>query len=155
MTSAQLITLPVVVRIVRQTAEQNISDAQVKSRWMRFDRATRAKNADVYVLDAYVLLGERLGPVWHDRVFPDGHTYDVGVMVLFLFQMVFMDTALTIVTGSVAERWKYIAFCISSVVLGGLTYPLFAHWAWGGGWLTSWEQTLGWALVTQTLPDRV
>ena len=56
-------------------------------------------------------------------------------MVLFLFQMVFMDTALTIVTGSVAERWKYVAVCISSVVLGGFTYPLFAHWAWGGGWL--------------------
>ena len=67
--------------------------------------------------------------------FLSGATYDVGVMVLFLFQMVFMDTALTIVTGSVAERWKYAAFCVSSLVLGGLTYPLFAHWAWGGGWL--------------------
>src|SRR5205807_2290739 len=39
-------------------------------------------------------------------------TYDVGVMVVFLFQMVFMDTALTIVTGSAAERWKYAAFCV-------------------------------------------
>ena len=67
--------------------------------------------------------------------FLSGSTYDVGVMVLFLFQMVFMDTALTIVTGSVAERWKYIAFCVSSIVLGAITYPLFAHWAWGGGWL--------------------
>ena len=37
-------------------------------------------------------------------------TYDVIVMVLFLFQMVFMDTALTIVTGTAAERWKYAAF---------------------------------------------
>ena len=67
--------------------------------------------------------------------FLSGSTYDVGVMVLFLFQMVFMDTALTIVTGSVAERWKYIAFCVSSMALGAITYPLFAHWAWGGGWL--------------------
>src|SRR5882762_3459333 len=40
-------------------------------------------------------------------------TYDVAVMVLFLFQMVFMDTALTIVTGAAAERWKYAAFLIS------------------------------------------
>ena len=47
-----------------------------------------------------------------------GATYDVGVMVMFLFQMVFMDTALTIVTGTAAERWKYSAF-IDLVVLHG------------------------------------
>ena len=64
-----------------------------------------------------------------------GHTYDVGVMVIFLFQMVFMDTALTIVTGAAAERWKFLTFCVSSVLMGAFTYPLFANWAWGGGWL--------------------
>jgi Amt family ammonium transporter len=64
-----------------------------------------------------------------------GSTYDVGVMVLFLFQMVFMDTALTIVTGAAAERWKYSAFLISSFFMGALTYPIYANWAWGGGWL--------------------
>ena len=64
-------------------------------------------------------------------------TYDVAVMVLFLFQMVFMDTALTIVTGAAAERWKYAAFVISSFLMGAITYPLFANWAWGGGWLSS------------------
>ena len=49
------------------------------------------------------------------RVFSSpGHTYDVGVMVIFLFEMVFMDTALTIVTGACAERWKFLAFCVSS-----------------------------------------
>ena len=64
-------------------------------------------------------------------------TYDVSVMVLFLFQMVFMDTALTIVTGSAAERWKYAAFIISSFLMGAFTYPLFANWAWGGGWLAN------------------
>ena len=41
-------------------------------------------------------------------MFLAGHTYDVGVMVIFLFQMVFMDTALTIVTGAAAERWKFL-----------------------------------------------
>ena len=66
-----------------------------------------------------------------------GGTYDVGVMVIFLFQMVFMDTALTIVTGSAAERWKYAAFLVSSFMLGAFTYPLFANWAWGGGWLAT------------------
>ena len=64
-----------------------------------------------------------------------GHTYDVGVMVMFLFQMVFMDTALTIVTGTAAERWKYSAFVISSFIMGAFTYPLYGNWAWGGGWL--------------------
>ncbi len=62
-------------------------------------------------------------------------SYDVAVMVMFLFQMVFMDTALTIVTGTAAERWKYAAFIVSSFIMGAVTYPLYANWAWGGGWL--------------------
>jgi len=63
-------------------------------------------------------------------------TYDVGVMVIFLFEMVFMDTALTIVTGACAERWKFLAFAVSSVLMGAFTYPLYGNWAWGGGWLS-------------------
>jgi Amt family ammonium transporter len=70
-------------------------------------------------------------------------TYDVGVMVLFLFQMVFMDTALTIVTGSAAERWKYAAFVISSFMLGAFIYPLYGNWAWGGGWLATLGSNFG------------
>jgi ammonium transporter, Amt family len=70
-------------------------------------------------------------------------TYDVGVMVVFLFQMVFMDTALTIVTGSAAERWKFVAFLISSFFLGAFIYPLFANWAWGGGWLANLGANFG------------
>ena len=64
-------------------------------------------------------------------------------MVLFLFQMVFMDTALTIVTGSAAERWKYAAFIVSSFIMGAFTYPLFANWAWGGGWLANLGANFG------------
>jgi Amt family ammonium transporter len=70
-------------------------------------------------------------------------TYDVAVMVLFLFQMVFMDTALTIVTGTAAERWKYAAFVASSFLMGAFTYPLFANWAWGGGWLATLGSNFG------------
>jgi Amt family ammonium transporter len=81
-------------------------------------------------------LGKPWGLFGTHGFFLSGASYDVGVMVLFLFQMVFMDTALTIVTGSCAERWKYVAFCVSSVFMGGITYPLFANWAWGGGWLS-------------------
>jgi ammonium transporter, Amt family len=72
-----------------------------------------------------------------------GGSYDVFVMVLFLFQMVFMDTALTIVTGTAAERWKYSAFLVSSFVMGAFTYPLFANWAWGGGWLANLGANFG------------
>jgi len=68
--------------------------------------------------------------------FLSGSTYDVGIMVMFLFQMVFMDTAATIVTGAAAERWKFAAFGISSVLLAAITYPLYGNWAWGGGWLS-------------------
>jgi Amt family ammonium transporter len=66
--------------------------------------------------------------------FLSGHSYDVGVMVMFLFQMVFMDTAATIVTGAAAERWKFAAFAISSILIAAITYPLYGNWAWGGGW---------------------
>ncbi len=68
--------------------------------------------------------------------FLSGATYDVGVMVLFLFQMVFMDTTTTIVTGACAERWKYSAFAVSTIALGAFIYPLFGNWAWGCGWLS-------------------
>ena len=82
------------------------------------------------------LMGHDWG-LWGTKgFFLSGATYDVGVMVLFLFQMVFMDTALTIVTGGAAERWKYVAFSISSVFMGAITYPIYANWAWGGGWLS-------------------
>lgn len=79
----------------------------------------------------------------HGFFLSQGAAYDVGVMVLFLFQMVFMDTAATIVTGAAAERWKFAAFAISSFLLAALTYPLFANWAWGGGWLSQLGANFG------------
>ena len=82
------------------------------------------------------LFGKDWGLFGTRGFFLSGDTYDVGVMVLFLFQMVFMDTATTIVTGAAAERWKFAAFAISTFFLGAITYPLFGNWAWGGGWLS-------------------
>src|SRR5947199_6315184 len=73
----------------------------------------------------------------HGFFLTQGGTYDVAVMVLFLFQMVFMDTATTIVTGAAAERWKYAAFAVSTFFLGAITYPIYGNWAWGGGWLST------------------
>jgi ammonium transporter, Amt family len=90
------------------------------------------------------LFGKPFGIFGQHGIFlTQGGTYDVGVMVIFLFQMVFMDTALTIVTGSAAERWKYVAFLVSSFVLGAFIYPIFANWAWGGGWLANLGTNFG------------
>jgi len=90
------------------------------------------------------LLGKPFGLYGqHGIMLTQGGTYDVAVMVIFLFQMVFMDTALTIVTGSAAERWKFAAFLVSSFMLGAFIYPLFANWAWGGGWLANLGTNFG------------
>src|SRR6516165_8034759 len=91
----------------------------------------------------FTLFDKTWGLWGQSGMFLAGHTYDVGVMVLFLFQMVFMDTALTIVTGSCAERWKFLTFSVSSVIMGAITHPLFANWAWGGGWLSQLGTNLG------------
>jgi Amt family ammonium transporter len=89
------------------------------------------------------LFGKTWGIFGQNGMFLTGHTYDVGVMVIFLFEMVFMDTALTIVTGACAERWKFLTFAVSSVLMGAFTYPLFGNWAWGAGWLSQLGTNLG------------
>ncbi len=82
------------------------------------------------------LFGKPWGLFGMKGFFLAGSSYDVGVLVMFLFQMVFMDTTTTIVTGSCAERWKFSAFCVSTIGLGAIIYPLFGNWAWGCGWLS-------------------
>jgi ammonium transporter, Amt family len=72
-----------------------------------------------------------------------GKTYDVACFAIFLFQMVFMDTAATIPTGAMAERWKFSAFCVYGFIMAGLIYPLFANWVWGGGWLSALGANFG------------
>src|SRR5204863_9634041 len=81
------------------------------------------------------LVGKDWGLFGMKGIMLGGATYDVGVMVMFLIQRVFMDTALTIVTGTAAERWKYSAFIISSFFMGAFTYPIYGNCAWGAGWL--------------------
>ncbi len=53
----------------------------------------------------------------------------------FVFNMVFCATTATIVSGAMAERTKFISYCIYSAIISGLIYPIEAHWIWGGGWL--------------------
>jgi ammonium transporter len=63
--------------------------------------------------------------------------YDPGIFALFFFQMVFMDTTVTIPTGAMAERVKYSAVVITSFFISMFLYPVFGNWVWGGGWLSS------------------
>ena len=72
-----------------------------------------------------------------------GNSYDVGTYAMFLFQMVFMDTAVTIVTGSMCERWKFSSFIVYCFFMSCVLYPIFGHWAWGGGWLSQLGATHG------------
>ncbi len=53
----------------------------------------------------------------------------------FVFNMVFCATAATIVSGAMAERTKFVSYCIYSAVISAVVYPIEAHWIWGGGWL--------------------
>ncbi len=80
--------------------------------------------------------GTNWGILGYKGFFLSDGTYDVGIAVMFLFQMVFMDTTATIPTGAMAERWKWSAFCVYSLFVSTLVYPVFGNWAWGGGWLS-------------------
>ncbi len=62
-------------------------------------------------------------------------TYDVGVMVLFLFEVVFMETAGYIIIGAIAERISFAGFLLAEVAMGAVIYPIYGMWMWGGGWL--------------------
>ncbi len=54
----------------------------------------------------------------------------------FVFNLVFCATAATIVSGAMAERTKFLSYCVYSGVISALIYPIEAHWIWGGGWLS-------------------
>jgi len=89
------------------------------------------------------LFGKDFG-LWGTKgFFLSGIAYDVSIFTLFLFQMVFMDTAITIPTGAMAERWKFSSFFIFGFFGSMIVYPLFANWVWGGGWLSQLGKNFG------------
>ena len=61
--------------------------------------------------------------------------YDEFDFSSFVFNLVFCATTATIVSGAMAERTKFLSYCIYSGVISALIYPIEAHWIWGGGWL--------------------
>ncbi len=54
----------------------------------------------------------------------------------FVFNLVFCATTATIVSGAMAERTKFLSYCVYSAVISAIIYPIEAHWTWGGGWLS-------------------
>ncbi|HVA79381.1 MAG TPA: ammonium transporter, partial [Candidatus Binataceae bacterium] len=70
-------------------------------------------------------------------------SHDPASLAMFLFAVVFMDTAATIPTGAMAERWKFSAFFIYGCFISMFLYPLYGNWVWGGGWLSQLGVNLG------------
>ena len=89
------------------------------------------------VLGAGLMLGEDalfgLIGLPNVDIFANFATYDWSN---FVFNLVFCATAATIVSGAMAERTKFLSYCIYSGVISLIIYPIEAHWVWGGGWLS-------------------
>ncbi|HEX3025274.1 MAG TPA: ammonium transporter [Chitinophagaceae bacterium] len=88
------------------------------------------------------LFGHTFGLFGTKGFFMNG-IYDVSVLGFFVFQAVFMDATATIPTGAMAERWKFASFAISGLLIGGLIYPIYGNWVWGGGWLSQLGANFG------------
>ena len=67
----------------------------------------------------------------YDSILPDG----VPLYAYMIFQTVFCATSATIVSGAMAERTKFSAYCVYSAIISLIIYPISGHWIWGGGWL--------------------
>lgn len=76
------------------------------------------------------------GLSWGGFIGTQGFFIDVGnnseLGAFFLFQAMFCSTATTIVSGAVAERLKFGAYIIASIIISGIIYPIFGHWVWNG-----------------------
>ncbi len=113
---------------------------------------TRAKNAGniimknlmdfcigtvVFILIGFsLLLGEDMAGLIGKPGFDIFTAYESFDWSNFVFNLVFCATTATIVSGAMAERTKFLSYCIYSAVISALIYPIEAHWIWGGGWLS-------------------
>jgi Amt family ammonium transporter len=80
--------------------------------------------------------GKEFGLFGARGFFLAGMSSQAGVLALFMFQLMFLDTAATIPTGALAERWKLSAFVAYSLVMSMVIYPVYGNWVWGNGWLS-------------------
>jgi Amt family ammonium transporter len=95
------------------------------------------------LLDKPLLIGEQFGIMGLSGFMLAGLGTNFGVLAFFLFQMVFMDTAATIPTGSMAERLNFKGFIWMSLWVSMIIYPICGMWVWGGGWLANLGRTFG------------
>jgi ammonium transporter, Amt family len=105
--------------------------------------------AAVYVVCGYCLQGVAGGPAWviavagrywnwaaRQPLFLRGiDLYNSPEALVVWLQILAVALAAMIPVGAGAERWRLGAMCASTAIFAGVTYPLFAHWTWGGGWL--------------------
>ena len=90
----------------------------------------------VFILIGFsLLLGEDLAGLIGKPGFDIFTAYGDFDFSNFVFNLVFCATTATIVSGAMAERTKFLSYCIYSGVISALIYPIEAHWIWGGGWL--------------------
>jgi len=80
----------------------------------------------------------------HGFFLQSGHSYDVGVLAMFLFQVVFMETAGYIIIGAIAERISFAAFLLAEIMMGAIIYPIYGNWVWGGGFLAKLGDSMSW-----------
>jgi len=94
-------------------------------------------------LNHFLLGGGLWGFLGGKGFFLSGPGYDAGSLCLTLFEVVFMETAGYIIVGAICERINFWAFLLCELFMGGILYPSFGCWVWGGGWMSQLGNTMG------------
>jgi Amt family ammonium transporter len=94
-------------------------------------------------LNSFLIGGGQWGFVGGRGFFLSGPAYDVGANALMMFEVVFLETAGYIIVGAICERITFGAFLLCELFVGGILFPIFGCWVWGGGWMSQWGSTLG------------
>src|SRR5450432_186823 len=92
---------------------------------------------------ALTLRGHSLGLFGASKFALVSVPHDAANLAMFFFAAMFMDTAATIPTGALAERWRFSAFLVYAIFMSTFLYPIYGNWVWGGGWLAGLGVTLG------------
>jgi Amt family ammonium transporter len=122
--------------------------AMVETGFCRSKNATNlmAKNLMDFVLGSllffFIGYAIMMGSDWNGLIGTSGWLmlgdyYDVDAYLNMFWMLVFCATAATIVSGAIAERLKFSAYLVYSVIVSAIIYPIYGHWVWGGGWLAN------------------